>query len=153
MIWPRLSGLTQHQPPLQAIVKTSRPLFMTRTLVTGGSGFIGQHLVLELLAHGRKVRVLDMRLPSCPMPAVEYVEGSVLDDGAVHEALAGVEEVYHLAGHPGMWKRDHAEFYAVNFKGTEKVLALAERRGVARFLHCSTESILFRRSPGQNAAE
>jgi dihydroflavonol-4-reductase len=127
---------------------------MIRTLVTGGSGFIGQHLVSELLAHGRQVRVLDVRLPTRPAPAVEYVEGSVLDDGLVQEVLAGVDEVYHLAGHPGMWKRDHAEFYAVNFKGTEKVLSLAQKRGVARFLHCSTESILFRRSkPGQNAAE
>ncbi len=127
---------------------------MTRILVTGGSGFIGQHLVSELVARGRQVRVLDVRLPTRPLPGVEYVEGSVLDDGLVRETLGGVGEVYHLAGHPGMWKRDHAEFSAVNFKGTEKVLALAQKHGVTRFLHCSTESILFRSArPDQPAAE
>ena len=42
---------------------------MMRTLVTGGSGFIGQHLVSELLAHDRQVRVLDVRLPTRPAPA------------------------------------------------------------------------------------
>lgn len=127
---------------------------MTRTLVTGGSGFIGQHLVPELLARGHHVRVLDMRLPSRPVPAVEYVRGSVLDDDLVTEALTGVDEVYHLAGHPGMWKRDHAEFHAVNFEGTEKVLARARKQGLRRFLHCSTESILFRPTrPDQVAAE
>ena len=127
---------------------------MTCTLVTGGSGFIGHHLVSELVSRGRRVRVLDMRLPTRPVPGVEYVRGSVLDDGLVQEALAGVDEVYHLAAHPGMWKRDQADFHAVNFKGTEKVLALAQKQGVARFLHCSTESILFRAlSGGPLAAE
>ncbi len=127
---------------------------MTRILVTGGSGFIGQHLVSELVARGDQVRVLDVRLPTRPMPAVEYVEGSVLDKGLVQEMMAGVDEVYHLAGHPGMWKRDHAEFHAINFQGTENVLAAARKRAIGRFLHCSTESILFRSSrPNQAAAE
>lgn len=127
---------------------------MTRILVTGGSGFIGQHLVSELAGAGRQVRVLDVRLPTRPMPGVEYVEGSVLDQGLVQDVTRDVGEVYHLAGHPGMWKRDRDEFYAINFSGTENVLAAARKRGVARFLHCSTESILFRSAnPDQTAAE
>ena len=127
---------------------------MNRILVTGGSGFIGQHLVSELVGRGREVRVLDTRLPTRPMAAVDYVQGSVLDEGVVGQALSGVDEVYHLAAHPGMWKRDRADFDAINFKGTENVLAAARRRGVGRFLHCSTESILFRSTElGQVEAE
>jgi len=57
--------------------------------------------------------------------------------------LDGVDEVYHLAGLPGMWMPDKNDFYAVNCRGTEIVLAAARERGVSRFLHCSTESILF----------
>jgi dihydroflavonol-4-reductase len=125
---------------------------MTRILVTGGSGFIGQHLVSELVGRGGQVRVLDIRLPSRPMPRVDYVEGSVLDHDLLRLAMSGVGEVYHLAGHPGMWKRDRAEFHAVNFRGTENVLAAARKEGVARFLHCSTESILFRKAKSDRTA-
>src|SRR6185437_14634762 len=117
---------------------------MTKTLVTGGTGFIGQHLVAALVARDRKVRVLDRRSPLCASPGVEYVSGSVLDSGLVDEALRGIDEVYHLAGLPGMWLPKKSDFHAVNFQGTEVVIAAARRRGVARFLHCSTESILFR---------
>ena len=116
---------------------------MTTALVTGGTGFIGQHLVSALVAHDRKVRVLDRREPACATPGVEYVSGSVLDQGLVDETLRDADEVYHLAGLPGMWLPDKTDFHAVNFKGTEVVIAAARKRGVARFLHCSTESILF----------
>ncbi|MET0706089.1 MAG: NAD-dependent epimerase/dehydratase family protein [Tardiphaga sp.] len=117
---------------------------MTRTLVTGGSGFIGRHLVSELVARGRQVRVLDVLLPTRPLVMVNYVQGSVLDRGLVHDVMGGVDEVYHLAGLPGMWMPNRADFHTVNVTGTENILAAARRRGAARFLHCSTESILFR---------
>jgi dihydroflavonol-4-reductase len=125
---------------------------MTRVLVTGGTGFIGQHLVSALAAGGRQVRVLDIRPPICPVSGVEYVAGSVLDPNQVDEALRDVAEVYHLAGLPGMWIPRKGDFYAVNCHGTEVVVTAARKRGIARFLHCSTESILFRPSPLQDAA-
>src|SRR5579872_6042335 len=125
---------------------------MTKALVTGGTGFIGQHLVSALVARDRKVRVLDRRPPVCATPGVEYVSGSVLDSGLVDEALSDADEVYHLAGLPGMWLPDKNDFHAVNFKGTEIVIAAARKRGVARFLHCSTESILFSPTSSNDAS-
>ena len=116
----------------------------TRVLVTGGTGFIGQHLVSALLAREQKVRVLDQRPPVCALPGVEYVSGSVLDSSLVDDTLRDIDEVYHLAGLPGMWLPRKDDFHAVNFQGTEVVIAAARKRGTARFLHCSTESILFR---------
>jgi dihydroflavonol-4-reductase len=113
-----------------------------QTLVTGGSGFIGQHLV-ALLAQDRRVRVLDLRPPACAPKGVQYVKGSVLDPVAVREALDDVDEVFHLAALPGMWIPRKGDFHAVNFRGTEVVIDAARKRGVSRFLHCSTESILF----------
>jgi dihydroflavonol-4-reductase len=115
---------------------------VTQTLVTGGSGFIGQHLV-ALLAQGRRVRILDPRPPACAPATAQYVKGSVLDPAQVHEALDGVDEVYHLAALPGMWIPRKDDFHAVNSLGTDVVIDAARKRGVARFLHCSTESILF----------
>jgi dihydroflavonol-4-reductase len=116
---------------------------VTQTLVTGGSGFIGQHLVAALLRRGRHVRILDVCPPSCAPAGAQYVKGSVLDPIIVEEALDDVEEVYHLAALPGMWMPHKEDFYNVNCRGTEIVIAAARKRGVSRLLHCSTESILF----------
>ncbi|HLX14593.1 MAG TPA: NAD-dependent epimerase/dehydratase family protein [Bradyrhizobium sp.] len=125
---------------------------MTRVLVTGGTGFIGQHLLSALAAGGRKLRVLDLRPPTSALPQVEYVAGSILEGGIVDEAIRDVDEVYHLAGLPGMWVPHKDDFHAVNCRGTEIVITAARKRGIARFLHCSTESILFRPTPLRDAA-
>jgi dihydroflavonol-4-reductase len=116
---------------------------VTQTLVTGGSGFIGQHLVAALLTKGCRVRILDLRPPSYAGAGAQYVKGSILDAELVREALDDVAEVYHLAALPGMWMPCKDDFHAVNCRGTEIMLEAARRRGVSRFLHCSTESILF----------
>ena len=71
----------------------------------------------------------------------------MLDRDLVNRAMDGVDEVYHLAGLPGMWVPRKADFHTVNFGGTEIVIETARKRGIKRFLHCSTESILFRASP------
>jgi dihydroflavonol-4-reductase len=125
---------------------------MTRILVTGGSGFIGQHLVSALVARHRQVRVLDLLPPAHFLPDVQYIQGSVLDPDLVNQALRGVGEVYHLAALPGMWLPKKDDFHTVNYHGTEVVITAARRCGIKRFLHCSTESILFRASSSQDAA-
>jgi len=124
---------------------------MTRVLVTGGSGFIGQQLVSALVARGQQTRILDLRPSPFASATVEYVKGSVLDNELVDEALNDVEEVYHLAALSGMWMPHKDDFNVVNCRGTEVVIAAARKRGIARFLHCSTESILFRSSPSGDA--
>lgn len=125
---------------------------MTRVLVTGGSGFIGQHLVSALVAQGHQTRVLDLAPPNRALPDVQYVQGSVLDRSLVNRALDDIDEVYHLAGLPGMWLPNKTDFHSVNCCGTEIVIAAARDRNITRFLHCSTESILFRSSSSENVA-
>ena len=124
---------------------------MTRVLVTGGCGFIGQHLVSALVARNRQIRILDLLPPAHFQPNVQYIQGSVLDPELVDQALHDVGEVYHLAALPGMWLPEKAAFHTVNYQGTEVVIAAARKRGIARFLHCSTESILFPASSSQHA--
>ena len=124
---------------------------MTKILVTGGNGFIGKHLVSALVVQGRDVRVLDLQPPSRALPQVEYIAGSVLDRDLVHRAMDGVHDVYHLAGLPGMWMPRKGDFHSVNCGGTEIVIEKAHQRGVKRFLHCSTESILFRAVRGDDS--
>jgi dihydroflavonol-4-reductase len=113
-----------------------------QVLVTGGSGFIGQHLVAALIARDCQVRILDVRPPRSFHSSVQYISGSANDPAAAQVALNGVDEVYHLAAIPSMWRADKGDFVAANVKCTE-VMLTAARRGITRFLHCSTESVLF----------
>jgi len=105
---------------------------MTRILVTGGSGFIGKHLVSTLIARGRQVRVLDLQPPPRALPQVQHVRGSVLDRDLVDRAMDGVDEVYHLAGLPGMWLPQKADFHTVPFGGTEIVFETTHKNSIKR---------------------
>jgi dihydroflavonol-4-reductase len=122
---------------------------MRQALVTGGSGFIGAHLVSRL-AQERRVCVLDVHPPASAPEGVRYIQGSVLDRAAVRTALEDVQEVYHLAALSGMWMPNKADFQAVNCEGTQIVIDAARRQGVARFLHCSTGALLFGSSSTQS---
>ena len=89
------------------------------------------------------MRILDHRPPSwAATEGAQYLKGSVLDAQVARETLADVDEVCHLAALPGMWMPSKEDFHAVNCLGTELMLVAARERGVSRFLHCSTESIL-----------
>ncbi len=114
------------------------------TIVTGGAGFIGSHLVERLIAEGQAVRVVERpgasveHLPS----GVEVVRADIRDREQVRRALQGGRFVYHLAANPNLWVRDRAEFDLVNHRGTVHVLDAAIEVGAERILHTSTESIL-----------
>lgn len=111
-------------------------------LVTGGSGFIGRHLVAALNARGERVRVLDLRPVKPAIEGVESVLGSITDPADVARAVAGCERVFHLAANPNLWAPDPRTFDAVNHQGTRRMLEAAQQTGVARFVYTSTESIL-----------
>jgi dihydroflavonol-4-reductase len=118
------------------------------TIVTGGAGFIGSHLVERLAREGHRVRVVERpgadasHLP----PGVEVVLADIRDREAVDRAMVGGRWVYHLAANPNLWARDRREFEAVNHRGTIHVLDSALALGADRVVHCSTESILTRAS-------
>ena len=111
-------------------------------LVTGGSGFIGRHVVNTLRARGARVRVLDLTPPEYPAADVEFVAGSILDPQRVGAAMADIRHVYHLAGIAKLWSRDRSDFDRVNAGGTTIVMRVAAERRVERVVHCSTEAIL-----------
>jgi dihydroflavonol-4-reductase len=114
------------------------------TIVTGGAGFIGSHLVERLMARGERVRVVERPgADTAHLPEdVEVVRADIRDRDAVIAALRGAGRVYHLAANPNLWVRDRAEFDAVNHRGTVHVLDAALDAGAERVLHTSTESIL-----------
>jgi dihydroflavonol-4-reductase len=112
------------------------------SLVTGGAGFIGRHLVQRLLEHGDRVRVLDIGEAGALTRHAEVVRGSVCDPSVVRAAMNGMHRVFHLAANPELWARRKRDFHETNVVGTRVLLEEAARHDLERIVHTSTESIL-----------
>jgi nucleoside-diphosphate-sugar epimerase len=120
-----------------------------KVLVTGGAGFIGSNLVRALLARGDDVRVLDNfstgnRANLAGLADdVELVEGELRSYERVHNAVRGVEVVFHLGalGSVPRSVQDPLTSGAVNVEGTLNVLLAARDEGVRRVVFASSSSI------------
>ena len=117
------------------------------TLVTGGAGYVGAVVVDELLATGRRVRVLDALIhdqssvaSSLSERGADVMRGDLRELDARRAALEGVDAVVHLAaivGDPAC-ARDPETSYQVNVEATLGLVADAEAAGVERFVFAST---------------
>ena len=114
--------------------------------VTGGAGFIGSHLVEALVGQGATVTVLDdlssgdLERLSPWRASLRIVEGSILDDEALDDALEGVQLVYHHAALVSVPESlEHPERYkTVNVGGTRSVLEASVRHGVSRLIYAGS---------------
>ncbi|CAN4272312.1 WcaG Nucleoside-diphosphate-sugar epimerases [Methylophilaceae bacterium] len=106
-------------------------------LITGGAGFIGQHLAHALLAQGEKVRILDNfspqihfndELPESLNGRVELIKADVRDREAMKHALVGVDTLVHLAAETGTGQSMYEieRYFSVNVQGTATLIDLLQ---------------------------
>ena len=110
-----------------------------RVFVTGGSGFVGSHVIDALLARGYAVSALFNRRPvdRAGDGAVRSIKGSLFDSQALQEGLRDCEAVIHLVGIIMEKPSRGITFERVHFEGARSVIDAAVRGGVKRFVHMS----------------
>ena len=117
------------------------------SLVTGGAGFIGSHLVEDLVRRGRPVRVLDdfstgQRSNLAHLANVEVIDGTLTDPGAVGRAVQGAGVVYHLGALASVARSVEAPAvtHAACATGTLNLLDAARKGGVRRVVYAASSS-------------
>jgi UDP-glucose 4-epimerase len=113
-----------------------------RVLVTGGSGFIGRHVVSELSGAGAEVRVVDLR--PHPDPSVEVIQGDIADREVLDAALhGGFDSVVHLAAVTSVLRSlEHPELtFRTNVAATAGLLEAARAAGVKSLAFASTNAV------------
>jgi UDP-glucose 4-epimerase len=120
---------------------------MARYLVTGGAGFIGSHLVEELLRRGESVRIADNfstgKRENLPSNAkVEVIEGDLADSSVAQRAVAGCEYVLHQAAIPSVPRsvKDPLTSHRANVEATLQVLLASRDAGVKRVVYAGSSS-------------
>jgi nucleoside-diphosphate-sugar epimerase len=114
-------------------------------LVTGSTGFIGKHLVKELLSMNHNVFCLlrgDKQEDFRGNTRVRLVNGDIRDTDLEHRLPAKIDLVYHLAGIIGKWNIPEITYVDMNFKGTANLLKACVRLNAKRFIYCSTAGVL-----------
>lgn len=109
------------------------------TLVTGGTGFLGRHLVDRLLRAGKSVRVLTRSFDrELSERGVDIVEGSIRQADDVRRAVDGSDRIFHLAGKVERRREHTHEMYELHVEGTRRLLEAARASDVEKIVVAST---------------
>ncbi len=122
---------------------------MRISLVTGGAGFIGSHLVEALLARGDKVRVLDNFSTGKEenladfLDQVELIRGDLLDEADLKRAVKGVDHIFHQAAFISVPQslEEPDRCFEINVTGTNRLLSIAREEGVKRVVLASSAAV------------
>lgn len=111
-----------------------------RILLTGATGFIGQRLLEFLIARNSSVHTLCRKNPPpiTDHPWVKVFPGDILDATSISSAIAGCDQIYHVAGYAKNWARHPQDYFDVNVQGTRNILEAALRYGVQKIVYTSS---------------
>ena len=116
---------------------------MAKVLVTGGAGFLGQHLLRELVADGAQVRAISRRPETdaaISALGAQAVRGDVTELESLRAAMVGVDAVFHVAADTNTWRPNNAAQTRTNVGGAQNLVQAAREVGVAAFIHTSSVS-------------
>lgn len=118
---------------------------MAKVLITGATGFIGNHVTRMCLEQGDDVRVMVMpgedRSPLDGMD-VEFVEGNLLDPASLPKTVEGVDRLYHLAAMFAIWTKDPDLHFKINVDGARAMLKAAQAANVEKIVFTSSVAAL-----------
>lgn len=114
---------------------------MKRALVTGGTGFLGNHLVKRLANDGWQVRSLDFRPPLKNDDRVEFLKKDIRSYDCLDKAAKECEVVFHLAAIPSIARAPYEAYHDINVQGTENVMKAAQNNGVRHVVHISSSTV------------
>jgi dihydroflavonol-4-reductase len=127
-----------------------------KALVTGGTGFVGSHLVRRLLERNAEVRCLvrpASRLDNLKDLPVEFITGDLRDTDSIKRAVRGTHMVYHCAADYRLWCKEPREMYESNVNGSRHVMQAAFDEGIERVVYTSTVGALGLNRDGAPADE
>ncbi|GAB5450807.1 MAG: NAD-dependent epimerase/dehydratase family protein [Halioglobus sp.] len=129
---------------------------MSKVLITGATGFIGNHVTRLCLEKGDSVRVMVMpgedRSPLDGMD-VEFVEGNLLNPESLLAAVQGMEQLYHLAAMFAVWTKDPDLHYKINVDGARAMMQAAMAAGVEKVVFTSSVAAIGVEGDGKWATE
>jgi nucleoside-diphosphate-sugar epimerase len=132
-------------------VRRARPV----VLITGGSGFLGKALIRELLDDtggspliAREIRVFDIKHPGrISGRRISYIKGDIRSQERLEYACRGVDIIFNCASVVDWGQHPKSFLQEVNVRGTQNVIAAAEKSGVKALVHTSTMDVLYEGRP------
>ena len=129
-------------------------------LVTGGTGLLGSHLLLDLIKSGKPIRAIKRATSNTDMVRkifsyytsnpgelsgkIEWVNADLMDFGAMEDAIQGVTEIYHAGAVVSFYPKDHKAMLKVNIEGTANLVNQAIEHKVSKFCYVSSVATLGR---------
>ncbi|MBU2511976.1 NAD-dependent epimerase/dehydratase family protein [bacterium] len=114
-----------------------------KALVTGGGGFLGKKIILQLLERGNQVRSFSRgTYPALQKLGVELIRGDLNDLNSVKKACENCDAVFHVAGRVG-FQGAYKEFFEANVQGTLNIIEACRTHGIPKLIYTSSPSVIF----------
>lgn len=124
-----------------------------KVLVTGGGGFLGHHIVEQLLARGDEVRIAARgHYPELEARGVSAVRGDLAEPEVADQAASGMDAVVHVAAKAGVWGPYEA-YRRANLVATQNIVEACKKSGVRRLVYTSTPSVVYGDAPIEGGDE
>lgn len=126
-----------------------------KTLVTGGSGFVGYWVARKLHEAGCQVKAMVRGNPPAHLAQlpIEFCQGDLRNRESLQQALQDCDRLFHVAAHYSLWEKNPQIFYDINVEGTRNLLELALQAGISKVVYTSSVATLKVNSDGSLSNE